>query len=132
MDKTEFPSKPYHSRGGATVPHFKNTAGSESVSIPLPAEIVLPVQQHIGAPCVPCVNAGDRVFAAERNGFFDPSGNARAVGEFVKPLFVHYRRRLVEHPDPDAAQPKLRAADGKYAVKRLRHHFFASDRDFLN
>ncbi len=65
MDKTEFPSKPFFSRGGAKVPHYKNTAGSESVSIPLPAEIVLPVQQHIGAPCVPCVKAGDRVFAGQ-------------------------------------------------------------------
>ena len=61
MDKAEFPKKPFFSRGGAKVPHFKNTRGAESVSIPLPEEIVIPVQQHIGAPCVPCVAAGDKV-----------------------------------------------------------------------
>ncbi len=62
MDKAGFPKKPFFSRGGAKVPHFKNTRGAESVSIPLPEEIVIPVQQHIGAPCVPCVKAGDTVF----------------------------------------------------------------------
>ncbi len=65
MEQTVFPKKPYFCRGGAKTPHFKNTAGSESVSIPLPQQIVLPVQQHIGAPCVPCVKAGDRVLVGQ-------------------------------------------------------------------
>ena len=47
------------------MPHNKNTRGAESVTIPLPEEIVIPVQQHIGAPCVPCVAAGDRVLVGQ-------------------------------------------------------------------
>ncbi len=30
-------------------------------SLPQPAKVVIPMQQHIGAPCVPCVAVGDRV-----------------------------------------------------------------------
>lgn len=29
--------------------------------MPVPAELVIPMSQHIGAPCTPCVKAGDRV-----------------------------------------------------------------------
>ncbi|MEG1641307.1 MAG: electron transport complex subunit RsxC, partial [Ruthenibacterium sp.] len=36
---------------GAPVPHYKNTAKSTTVKMPLPAKIIIPMQQHIGAPC---------------------------------------------------------------------------------
>ena len=46
---------------GASVPHEKATAGMATVKMPLPARIVLPMQQHIGAPCTPVVKKGDTV-----------------------------------------------------------------------
>ena len=46
---------------GANVPHEKATAGMATVKMPLPARIVLPMQQHIGAPCTPVVKKGDTV-----------------------------------------------------------------------
>lgn len=46
---------------GAAVPHRKNTAAMETVCMPLPSRIVLPVSQHIGAPAVPVVKKGDHV-----------------------------------------------------------------------
>ena len=46
---------------GAGVPHEKRTAGLETVAMPLPSKIVLSMNQHIGAPAVPCVNVGDTV-----------------------------------------------------------------------
>ena len=48
-------------RGGAAVPHRKNTAEMETVSMPPPEKVVIPMQQHIGAPCVPTVKIGDLV-----------------------------------------------------------------------
>ena len=46
---------------GARVPHEKGTAGMETVKMPVPTKVVLPTQQHIGAPCTPVVKKGDTV-----------------------------------------------------------------------
>ncbi len=46
---------------GAHVPHRKNTAGLATETMPVPERIVLPMQQHIGAPCAPAVKKGDAV-----------------------------------------------------------------------
>lgn len=48
--------------GGANLPHYKNTAESETVMLPAPQKVVIPLKQHIGAPCEPCVKVGDEVF----------------------------------------------------------------------
>ena len=48
-------------RGGIHVDHNKITAESEIVRMPVPETVVLPMQQHIGAPCVPTVKKGDHV-----------------------------------------------------------------------
>ena len=47
--------------GGASVPHRKNTADSESVVMPPPERVIIAMQQHIGAPCEPTVKPGDPV-----------------------------------------------------------------------
>lgn len=59
--KLTFPSSPFHTRGGAKVPHRKNTASAKSVVMPPPKEVVIPMQQHIGAPCKLKVKTGDYV-----------------------------------------------------------------------
>ena len=46
---------------GARVPNEKGTAGMETVRMPVPSKVVLPMQQHIGAPCAPVVKKGDTV-----------------------------------------------------------------------
>lgn len=46
---------------GAQVPHAKRTANSPTEKMPLPSRVVLPMQQHIGAPCTPVVKKGDTV-----------------------------------------------------------------------
>ncbi|MGI6561884.1 MAG: electron transport complex subunit RsxC [Clostridia bacterium] len=46
---------------GATLPHIKNTAHSPTVVMPAPETITVPMQQHIGAPCKPVLQKGDRV-----------------------------------------------------------------------
>lgn len=47
--------------GGVNVPHHKNTAECAVVRMPPPEKVVLPMLQHIGAPCVPTVKVGDLV-----------------------------------------------------------------------
>ena len=48
-------------RGGVSVTHSKNTAEMPVERMPIPAKVVLPMQQHIGAPCAPTVKVGDIV-----------------------------------------------------------------------
>lgn len=49
------------SDGGVHVPHRKNTAECAVIRMPPPQRVVLPMLQHIGAPCVPTVKAGELV-----------------------------------------------------------------------
>ncbi|MCL2567821.1 MAG: electron transport complex subunit RsxC [Oscillospiraceae bacterium] len=80
-------------RGGAHVPHHKDTAELESVRMPAPATVVLPMQQHIGAPCTPTVKVGDQVFVGQVIGDSDAfvsapihapiSGTVKAIGPFL-------------------------------------------------
>lgn len=53
------PVKKVH--GGARVAHEKNTRDMPAKRIAEPPEIVLPMSQHIGAPCIPTVKTGDYV-----------------------------------------------------------------------
>ena len=49
-------------RGGMHLDHQKNTAESDSVIMPAPATVYIPMSQHIGAPANPVVKKGDAVF----------------------------------------------------------------------
>lgn len=62
----QFPEKPYHTHGGAKVPHRKNTAKMETAVLPAPSQVVLPMQQHVGAPCKPLVKVGDTVLVGQK------------------------------------------------------------------
>lgn len=44
------------------LPHIKNTEDYESVVMPPPSTVTIPLRQHIGAPCNATVKAGDKVF----------------------------------------------------------------------
>ena len=60
-------------RGGTGLPHLKNTAEYDTVIMPPPQVVRIPMQQHIGAPAKPIVAKGDKVFVgtliAEAGGF---------------------------------------------------------------
>lgn len=58
----EFPKHPFRTHGGAAVPHHKNTWDIPSSTMPAPEKVILPMQQHIGAPCIPTVKKGDHVY----------------------------------------------------------------------
>lgn len=55
-------------KGGAGVPHFKNTAESVTERMPAPEKVYILLQQHIGAPCSPVVKVGDQVFVGTKIG----------------------------------------------------------------
>lgn len=48
-------------KGGVSVAHNKLTAEKETVRMPVPEFVTLPMLQHIGAPCTPTVKKGDHV-----------------------------------------------------------------------
>ena len=60
--------KPHKTRGGLALLHHKNTAGIESVSLPAPEKVYIPMQMHIGAPCTPTVAVGDSVRIGDKIG----------------------------------------------------------------
>ena len=51
----------YTFKGGSRVVEHKNTKDSPIEKLPAPKMVAIPLSQHIGAPCSPCVNAGDEV-----------------------------------------------------------------------
>ena len=50
--------------GGVKVPHHKDTANFPTEYLPVPPKVILPMNQHVGAPCEPCVKKGDKVWWA--------------------------------------------------------------------
>ena len=60
--------------GGVHAPHRKYTADCETVDLPVPAQVILPMVQHLGAPCVPVVKPGDVV------------GVGQVVGDSERPV----------------------------------------------
>lgn len=43
------------------LPHYKSTAGKDSVVLTPPDEVVIPLSMHAGAPAIPVVEVGDKV-----------------------------------------------------------------------
>lgn len=82
-------------RGGVKVDHRKNTAELEIVDMPTPKQVILPMSQHIGAPCTPTVKVGDTVSVGQIIGDSDKfisapihasvSGTVKAIGNVALP-----------------------------------------------
>lgn len=78
---------------GVKVPHKKNTAKMSAVRMSIPAKVTIPMQMHIGAPAVPVVKKGDKVFVGtligEAKGFVSSdihssvSGTVLSVDEIL-------------------------------------------------
>lgn len=55
--------------GGIHPPEFKELAAAKAtVDVPPSAEVAIPLQQHVGAPCEPLVKVGDKVVAGQKIG----------------------------------------------------------------
>lgn len=64
--------------GGIHPAYLKNTENAQSVHMSVPARVVLPMQQHLGAPCKPAVAVGDTVQVGQLIG--------ECVGGFCVPV----------------------------------------------
>ena len=79
---------------GIHIPHNKATAEQETTYMPLPSQIVLPMQQHVGAPCTPQVKRRQHVEVGQLVGHSDARMSAdifSPVSGFVKEIRqMHY------------------------------------------
>ncbi len=56
-------------KGGIHPPHHKHYTETKAIEIaPIPDEVVIPLSQHIGAPCDPVVKVGEEVKVGQRIG----------------------------------------------------------------
>ena len=73
---------------GVHVPHMKNTCDMPAVRIPVPDNVVIPMNVHIGAPAVITVKEGDTVevgqLIAETGGFVSSPVHASVSGVVTK------------------------------------------------
>ena len=107
-------------KGGVNVPHRKNTANAASEVFTNVAKVAIPMQQHIGAPCTPCVKKGDTVYVGtlignSENAFSAPihssvSGTVSAVEDVLIASGVEVQAVIIESdgnmtPDPALCAP---------------------------
>lgn len=94
-DDLSFPKKPFKTNGGVHVKHMKNTAELQSEVMPIPAHVIIPMQQHIGASCEPMVKVGEFVTVGQKiadcvSAVCSPihasvSGKVKAIGTMIMP-----------------------------------------------
>ncbi|MFI3324827.1 MAG: electron transport complex subunit RsxC [Clostridia bacterium] len=125
---------PFKTHGGAHVPHHKNTGHLESVFMPIPQTVVIPMSQHIGAPCKPVVKRGDHVYVGqvvgETTGFVcapvhaSISGKVKEIkqimltgGQMIDSVVIESDGLMEMHPDIKApAEVKTKADLAKIAL----------------
>ena len=76
-------------KGGVHPPEFKELTEKKSIeTLPLPEAVVIPVQQHIGAPAEPVVEVGDEVKTGDKvceaKGFVSVPSHASVSGKVIK------------------------------------------------
>ena len=107
---------------GIKLPHFKKTAGFVPCEMPVPATLYYPMQQNIGAPAIPCVKVGDKVFVGtligEDSGFVSApiysgvSGTVKRIEDTVQPGGAFAPTVVIESdgeqtPDPSLTVPEV-------------------------
>lgn len=118
----------------ANVGHFKHTADCETVNMPIPDVVKIPLSQHIGAPCKPLVAKGDYVKVGQLIGDTDAfvsapihssvSGTVTGIEE-VRSMMGGWDTLVVIEPDKKQelweGLHKPEAADLAEFVKEIRN-----------
>jgi Na+-translocating ferredoxin:NAD+ oxidoreductase subunit C len=116
-------------KGGIHPDYRKELTASLAVTaMPAPARVVIPLQQHIGAPCEPLVQAGDRVMLGQKvgdsKGFVSApvhasvSGTVAAVGPYNHPLGRPMESITIESDGLDAWDESIKPARDLRAISR--------------
>lgn len=102
---------------GAPVPHRKHTSGCETVDMPIPATVSICMQQHIGAPCVPTVKAGQEVFVGQIIGDSDKfisapihssvSGKVKKLDTLLMPNGAKAQTIIIETDGKQTVDPSI-------------------------
>ena len=118
---------------GVSVKHCKNTAGSAAVRMPVPDKVVIPMLQHMGAPCEPLVKVKDTVTVGQLIGdsgefmsapvHSSVSGTVAAIEDFVtaggqKCKSVVIATDKLQTPCPDLAAPAVSTKEEFLAAVR--------------
>ena len=119
--------------GGVMLPHKKKTAETPSVAMPPPEKVVIPMVQHIGAPCIPLVKKGDIVYVGTKIGDSEQfvsapihssvSGTVSAIGSILLPSgkecqTVEIISDGLMAPDPDIKPFPVNTKDDLIAAAR--------------
>ncbi len=126
--------RPFKTFGGAHVPHHKNTAHLETKVMPIPDSVIIPMSQHIGAPCSPVVKKGDYVYVGQVVGDSNSyvgapvhasvSGTVSEVkqimltaGQMIDAVFIKSDGEMKIHPDIKTPENIVSKADFTNMVK---------------
>jgi len=106
------PPRLWRFHGGVHVPDEKALSNRRSpVTLPIPGRLVIPLQQHIGAPARACVAPGDRVLTGQTIG--EPQGYVSApVHASSSGRVVAIKPHPVPHPSGMAAPCVVIETDG--------------------
>ncbi len=83
--------KAHFVRGGVHLDHHKSTANIPTAFMPPPKKVVIPLKQHIGAPCVPAVSVGDEVEVGTLIG--------SVTGPFCSPVYASVSGKVTKIGD---------------------------------
>lgn len=113
-----FPRKAFYISGGARVPHRKYTGDMQSVVMPSPRTVTIPMQQHIGAPCTPVVSVGDKVYVGtvigDSNAFVcapihsSVSGQVKNIVNIILPGGVQTQAVVIDSDGQDTPDPEIK------------------------
>ncbi|MCL2487200.1 MAG: electron transport complex subunit RsxC [Oscillospiraceae bacterium] len=95
--------------GGLRLPGRKDTAGCETLRMPPPARVVIPMCHHIGVPAVPAVKKGDTVSVGQVIG--DIAGSCDDIGIPVHASVSGTVRDIVTLTMPDGARSEAVVID---------------------
>lgn len=118
---------------GIKLKHRKNTENSETVSMPVPAKIKLPMSMHMGAPCIPLVKTGDMVKVGQKIGDSDASfsvpihsgisGKVIAVSDYQTAMGIVCKAVEIESDGKDEISEEVKkpfVADKQSFIKAIR------------
>ena len=116
-----FPKKPFCTPGGARVPHRKNTSDMQSVIMPSPEEVIIPMSQHIGAPCKVQVAVGEQVYVGTVVGDSDAfvcapihssvSGVVKSIAKITMPSGAQVDAVVIGSDGEDTPDPSIKAPE---------------------